>query len=325
MTHLVSAMCVFNLAVWGVGPHSVLPGSEVVVPLGNIVPGVIREVSLVVVSGMLEVWRVPKVAVSCSACVEVLESPDVLRFDEPETVRLQVTPSASAGPSRWAASLHGGGFAPLRIACEGTVVGLEAEPNELDFGRCPVGVTKPQTLSLQWHGVGRIVSVRCTCSDSAVEVRSVLASGTENATCTVKLLANQPRSFDTSIAIAVTVDDGVTRSREYVSIPLRAELFDPTVTVRPLSVFLGRVSFNTKAVSSVYVALNTSREMTATTNLAGLQVKMIAEGNELRCDMCYTPPSGLHGLQRGLIQLVDEPSGHVVADVPVLVFLGDDI
>ena len=325
MTHLVSAMCVFALAVWGVGPHSVLPGSEVVVPLGYIEPGVCREVSVVVVSGMLDVWRVPKVAVSCPACVEVLESPGVLRFAEPDTVRLRVTPSASAGPSRWGATLHGGGSAPLRITCEGTVVGLEGEPEQLDLGRCEVGHTKPQTITLRWHGMGRIVSMQCKCNDPDVEVRSVLASGTENATCTVKLLARQPRSFDTSIAIAVMVDDGVARSREHVSIPLRAEVIDPTVTVRPASVFLGRVSRKSNAVSSVHIASSASREMTATTSLAGLQVKMIAAGNQLRCDMCYTPPAGRQGLQRGSIQLADEPSGQVVAEVPVLVFLGDDV
>ena len=325
MTHLFSAICVFTSAVWGVEPHSVLPGSEVVVSIGDIQPGRSCEVAVVVVSGKLDAWRVPKVAVSCPACIEVLESPSVLRFGEPSTLRLRVTPSASAGPSRWGATLHGGGSAPLRISCEGTVVGLGGEPELLDFGRCEVGHTKSQTITLRWHGMGRIVSVQCKCSDQDIEVRSVLASGTKNATCTVNLLAKQPRSFDTSIAIAVMVDDGVTRSREHISIPLRAEVIDPTVTVRPASLFLGRVGSKSKVMSSLHVALSASRDMTATTSLPGLQVKMTAVGDQLRCDMCYTPPAGLQGLQRGSIQLADEPSGQVVAEVPVLVFLGDEV
>lgn len=322
---MMTSLGVIGLCVVG-APHPVSPGAALPVPIGLLEPGVSQDYTVSIVSTESYRWKMPKHSVSCPACIDVLEAPQELLPGQTAHVRLRITPTDVPGPKRWGVALHGGGHPPLRIECEGMVQGLLVDPALLDLGRCARGVAHHASLALTWHGAGRIVQVQAQAADPDVQVQCVLPHGPGGGdpTCVVALRASQPRSVDSSVRISAIIDDGDTRSRVSVSVPLRAEVIDPSVSVAPTSIFLGSVASMGESVTSVHVRLIGGGTVTASSDLPGLRIKMTATDDRLRCDLCYAPPPAAKGLQRGVIHLIDEKGGHRVAAISVLVFVGGE-
>jgi hypothetical protein len=270
-------------------------------------------------------WSMPKVDVTCPACVEVVSVPRKLSPNECGELVLRISPSSTPGPHRWGVVLHGGGELPLRVDVTGVIAGLAVAPDRAAFGVCPLGASPEIVAELTWHGRGGMesaqvmsdndtvhASIELLASASAASVRLVLDGG-----------ARRARHLGGHVRVVATIrmPDGshhVVRADLLIS----GRVVDPAIQLRPASVFLGSVSKGQSVESEVKVLAAPDGTVSLRSDMPGLHACMVNSGGVIR--VRYESPPGVEvgGVQRGLIRLGLGDPWVERAQIPITVYVG---
>ncbi len=307
------------------GAEEVRPGACVRVSLELLEARALREVVIPMYSVLDHAWSMPKVDVTCPACVEVVSAPRKLLPNECGELVLRITPSSTPGPHRWGVMLHGGGELPLRIDVTGVIAGLAVAPDRAAFGVCPLGASPEIVAELTWHGRGKIESAQVMSNDDTVHasIEPLATASTASVHLVLDGDVRRARHLGGHVQVIATIrmPDGshhVVRDDLLIS----GRVVDPAIQLRPASVFLGSVSEGQSVESKVKVLAVPDGIVSLRPDMPGLHAHMASSGGAIHVRYEPLPGAEVGGVQRGLIRLGLGDPWMERAQIPVTVYVG---